>query len=72
MVPRGSPPTSPVASSPPKLVPALQPYGLLHPRPLSATIIAPVAKASFRYGGFSLSSAFPLLTLPSSSLPRHQ
>jgi len=27
MVPRGSPPTSPVASSPPKLVPALQPYG---------------------------------------------
>lgn len=26
MVPRGLPPTSPVASSPPKLEPALQPY----------------------------------------------
>ena len=27
MAPRGSPPTSPVASSPPELAPALQPQG---------------------------------------------
>lgn len=72
MAPRGSPPTSPVASSPPKLVLPPPPSGLLRPRPLSTTIKAPVAKAPFRYGGFSFPSDFSLLALPSVSLPRHQ
>lgn len=53
--------------------PLLSPLrGLLRPCPLSTTIKAPVAKASFRYGGFSLPSDFPLLAQSSSSLPREQ